>query len=292
MAVIGTAFEKAGSPGPLVETRDTLTISRMFIVKTSSRADGPITVMGAAGLPLIGNQYSTGTESHPYLFCVRRRPERISEKSKNWVVTCEYETPTQNNQRPDQPEFELPVIRTDSYPTTVQLEQDINGDPITNSAGDAFKPAPTDTLHYPALFISRNEPISSPILTTQAAYQGKINSDVFWGQPAGRWLCNRIRSALDQRPNADGSGFYAFLRVDYEFQYADSWKFEPLDKGYYYINGSGQRVANRTADGQPYEGLLNAGAATITPVYLEIDVKQSVAFSGLQLPQSYLDAVY
>lgn len=291
MAVIGTAYEKGGSPGPLVETRDTLTISRMFIVKTDSRADGPIIVMGAAGLPQIGNSYSSVNESHPYLFCVRRSPARISDKSRNWVVTCEYETPTQNNQRPDQPEFELPVIRTGSYPVTKQLEQDIDGNLIDNSAGDPFKPAPTDTLHYLSLHITRNEPISSPILTTQATYQGKLNSDTFWGQPAGKWLCNQISSSLDSRTVAGGDR-YSFLRVSYEFQYAPSWKFEPLDKGYYYINGAGKRVGNRTADGQPYEGLLNAGAATITPVYLDFNIKQSVAFSGLQLPQSYLDAVY
>lgn len=291
MAVVGTAVEKAGSPGQMTETRDGLSMTREFLVNTDDLRDGPITVLNAPGLPLVGNSYAAATESHPYLFCVRRRPDRVNPKSSQWVVACEYETPTTQLQRPDTPEFELPSIRTDSYPTHEELEEDLDGVRIANGAGDPFRPAYRRTVHWPTLFISRNEPVNSPILATQKAYQGRISSDVFWGDPAGKWLCARIRSNLVTRLLSNGTK-YPYLRVDYEFHYADTWQYEPLNKGYYYLNGAGKRLAFKTADGREYEGLLaENGQTTIVPHYMEFRVTPSAAFAGLQLPQSYLDAV-
>jgi hypothetical protein len=222
MAVVGVATERAGSPGPLTQRKDGFSISRTFTVETSSRADGPIAVDQAVGLPQIGNFYQTGTESHAYLFCTRRSIRRLSDKSRFWVVECEYESPSMSErerQAPNEggnPVFDLPIIRVGSHSEMRDVVKDRDGNPIVNSADDPFKPHPQREVFFPTLTIQRNEPISTPLGQTQLAYLGKTNSDTFWGLGEDQWRCVRLEGEIASRSLSSGIQ-QAYVAVSYEF---------------------------------------------------------------------------
>lgn len=299
MAVVGIAYERAGSPGELRETRDGFSITRTFIVKTDNRADGPIIVDTAVGLPQRGNVYASVNESHPYLFCTGRTMRRMGDKSKNWLVSCEYETPRPNDpnsQQPnnESPEFELPIIRggSSSELRDVVKTTDGNDDPIVNGAGEPFRPHPKKEVYFPTLQITRNEPITSPVGQTQLAYVGKVNEDTFWGLGEAQWRCVDMSWEIASKTLTGGLQV-PYLSVNYVFHAKDTWDLEILNTGWNYKNGSGDLVAFKTKDGREYEGNLTStgtdGGATVD--FLTFEIYERVAFAGLNLPQSPLAAV-
>lgn len=298
MAVVGIAREKMGSPGPLTQRRDGFSITRTFIVRVNSHADGPITVDQAVGLPQIGNYYQSASESHPFLFCTRRSIRRSGDKSLAWTVECEYESPSpserdRQQQDPNNPTFDLPVIRVGSSSELRDVVKTVgdNPKPIVNSAGDPFKPHPKKEVFFPTLMIQRNEPITTPLGRTQLAYIGKINEDEFWGLEPGQWRCVRIDGNIASRTIASGAQF-PYVAVSYEFQSRDTWDLEMLDEGWNHID-SGNKLAFKTKSGTAYADFLDGstGAKSSTPHYLTFEIYEKAPFAALQLPQSFLAAI-
>ena len=297
MAVVA-CYEKAGSPGPLRESASGFSITREFIVRTNSRADDAIVVDGAVGLPQRGNIYQTSVSTHPYLFCMERSFRRINDKSKNWVVECEYRTPDPNNKEEQQqqvqaPEFELPIIRTGSSSELRDVVKTVDATPkaIVNALGQPFRPHPKKEVPFPTLFIQRNEPVTAPIGRTQLAYIGKLNSDTFWGLAAGQWKCVSIQAELASRVLLPGVQ-RAYLVVSYEFHAKDSWALEILHTGTKYLSG-GVKIPFGKDTGVETEGMLTptGGDAGTTPYFLTFDVYEQVPFAALNLPQSMIAAV-
>lgn len=296
MAVVGIAKERAGSPGPLMERKDGMSITRVFTVETDSRATGGIEVGQAVGLPQKGNIYLAPNESHPYLFCTRRNIRRLNDRSRFWTVECEYESPELGNKdqqqpNPGAPEFDLPIIRVGSHSELRDIVKDRDGNPIVNSAGTPFKPHPKKEVFFPTLTIQRNEPITTPLGQTQLAFLGKTNSDTFWGLGEDQWRCVRLDGEIASRTTADGIQ-HPYVAVVYEFQAKDDWALEMLDEGPNHIVG-GKPVAFKTADGTPYVDFLDGstGAQSATPHYLTFDYYDQAEFAALNLPQSFLAAV-
>jgi hypothetical protein len=299
MAVVGIAEERMGSPGPLRQSRDGFSIERVFQVRVNSHADDAPVVNLAVGLPQLGNIYQTQTTTHPYLFCVEREIERLSPKSLTWLVRCRYETPkpsenNNQNENYENPEFELPVIRVSSTTElrdVVKTVETPTPKPIVNKANDPFRPHPKKEVFFPTLMIQRNEAITTPLGQTQLAYLGKLNSDTFWGLTAGKWRCVRIDGEITSRVLPNGVQI-PYVIATYEFHARDTWALEILNAGWNYLDGSGNKRAFMTKDGREYEGFLDAdGEETATPEFLEFDIYEEVAFAGLHLPQSFLDAV-
>ena len=91
MSVVGTAAECVDSPGGTWGW-DRQRFQRKFRVKVNSYADGPLVVLQAAGLPLIGDYYATLNESHPFAICREITSERWAPNLLVWKVTCSFET--------------------------------------------------------------------------------------------------------------------------------------------------------------------------------------------------------
>lgn len=92
MAVVGLAQERPDSPqASFALGRQTIT--RKFLVVTSSKNDGPIEVSLAIGLPRLFQVYAFGNEFHPYCRCRSIDPQRVRPGSLEWEVTCSYSTP-------------------------------------------------------------------------------------------------------------------------------------------------------------------------------------------------------
>jgi hypothetical protein len=92
MAVIGLAAERPGSPRASFSVGK-FTITRKYLVRTSSVNDGPGTVVLAIGLPRLFQPYVFGSEFLPFCRCRSVDPERMAPGSLDWEVTCVYETP-------------------------------------------------------------------------------------------------------------------------------------------------------------------------------------------------------
>lgn len=92
MAVIGFAAERPDSPKASFEVGK-YTVTRKFLVLTSSVLDGPGVVALAIGLPRLFQPYIFGTEFLPNCRVRSVVPERIKPASLEWEVTVTYETP-------------------------------------------------------------------------------------------------------------------------------------------------------------------------------------------------------
>lgn len=308
MAVVGVAQEAIGSPFGLRFSQSGLSLKRRHLVWTDTRQDGPLTAAGAIGLPQVGQVYQTANEFHPLLFCRDVSLDRKNSKGRVWVWESDYRTPDPNRreeEKPnyDNPEFELPEISDGSIAEMVDIKKDAEDEDrlFRNSAGYPFLPQPKVEAFWPTLTITRNETIYQNFMAKKLFYQGRVASDSFWGFAPLTARCLRVESTLQTRvvPNTEGRVKQAFLRATYEFMFKESWKHEELDQGYYYRTGTSPNYKYhpiRTEDGsEPLLWNLNGSGGKGTPedpVFLLFDIHKRAPFAALNLPQSYLAAVY
>lgn len=150
------------------------------------------------------------------------------------------------------------------------------------------------------LTISRNEVITTTVMTLANLYQNAINEDVFWGNDPKQWKCNGIKIKRMTRMLPSGLQV-VYLRVTYVFHSRyPSWNISPLDNGPNYRSSAlnGTRVAFMTKDKVPYRGLLDGNGLALAdnaePVYLGYPnngdgykVYRTVPFGSLNLPGSF-----
>lgn len=308
MAVVGFAWEASDSPTS-VSDGQSIALTQRFIVKTSSLLDGPMTVLGAPGLPQKGFVYQRASEFNAYLFCQERSVEKIGRY--HWAVECEFrpynqtEDQQQRQQNPTgDPLFDLPRIRLETVKRQVETLRDRSGTVITNSAGEPFLPAAPRDDSYPRLTIVRNEPITTPITATMSLVLDKLNSGTFWGKTARFWKMQEItvESATKTVNLEAGPVYYAYLIVTYVIEGKDAiagatsgWDYEPLNYGEHQLV-SGSLVRIKSKDGVPMAWFLNADGtkgseSSPAATYEAYELYDEANFNALQLPQSFLDAV-
>lgn len=295
MGVVGIAKEEA-APDARVN-REGVSATRTFLVRVSSRFDGPMLVQNAIGVPPFGHHYAFGGESFTLSVLTRKQSKLRNKKALIWEVTCEYETPNPQNQQNQQqnpsgnPLFDLPTVNTGSWSEYRDAVKDKDGNPLVNTANDLFSPHPKIEHKWPTLTIVRKEAITTPIITIQRTYSGKVNTQAFWEGTARQWKCVDITSALGSR-NVEGI-IYPYLEVTYQFQGRDAWELEQLDAGWNYLDLSGNKRGFMTREGTPYEGFLDGanGHPSATPQFITFKLEEEVDFNTLNLPRSYLEAV-
>lgn len=179
----------------------------------------------------------------------------------------------------------------------VQIDHDIDGYAITNSAGETPDPPITKTVSDLVIRIVKNQ--SSYSATTAMNYKNKINSGSFMGFAAGLVKCIDY-SAVKMYDDSYGS----YWQVTKEFQVRlatvnginKGWKRRLLDQGFRETDGTDDagKPKYKAITAADDEGklipvsepvLLNGSGAKLadggTPVWLEYDVYESTSFSGL-----------
>jgi hypothetical protein len=316
MAVVGFALEKVDSPKANWQ-ENKQTFSRSFRVLVDDLADGPIIVLGALGLPLVGQFYAFGNESHPYCFCTSVKPERNGSARYWWDVEVEYETVdpkkvpaygSEQQAQVDNPLVEIPEIdittEATQEPVTGYYEE---GDVFVtkaprNSAGELFNPPPMRESNWPLLTISRNELISTPHPAIAVAYKDATNSDTFWGVPAGVAKFVGIDTKRLSKTLVGGT-IFKYLRSTYKIRFRLDWDIRLLDAGsYFYPPFTETTRTFITRTGHPYIGLLDgnngplggvdakgyATPGTEPPVYLPAQrIYPRLPFSVFNLPGSF-----
>ena len=162
---VETARVAATTEWELTEDEDgKFTVIVPYYVTSDDTQDGPITVMGAAGLPARNSALSAGNDSDSSLLCSGRTPHKVKDKALQWVVLCTF-TAAGNEHKQDQdgnptddpeqwqPEIEMttvgsstPIRNAKFIPKPGQfIANRMNGEfgPVVNSAGQLVLPMPT-----------------------------------------------------------------------------------------------------------------------------------------------------
>lgn len=302
MSVIGTAQELPDSPsGQLGESEHSFT--RKFLVETSSFGDGPIVAISAAGIPPLFSTYAITNEFHLYARVRNIQAERAAPNSLYWVVECEYQTKSEEDEdEDDNPLAALPEIRL-GFTTKEEIVigeltgslKDAFSNGIKNSADEVFENPPTRTVSQMVLTITRNEAVTAAHPATALSYVDTVSSGAFFGQDAktARMVGISVDRQVKQLKNG---GVFPYLKSSYNIQFKDEgWKVKLLDHGSYYKDIQDNKISFKTEEGaEPYLGLLDgsggklAGAAD--PVYLApLQIYTEKDWSGLGLPSSFTE---
>ena len=180
-----------------------------------------ILATATSDVPSVGDSYP----GDAWLICDSAIPKPT--KGLNlWTVDCRYvrggwSVPEQE----ENPLKQKPIIRYYSVITTEQIDKDINGSPIQNSAGEPFDPPITAEIYTHAIEIVRNERSFSQ--QKAETYRNSLNGTVFWGASPGKCWMSRM----------DGeeivSGDYEYVKMTYEIQFRkDGWARRIVDQGY------------------------------------------------------------
>lgn len=211
--------------GPLEAVR----LFRVLVKPEYSRQVSQFLVAGAPGIPYLWSPYVSfeGGEFLSILPLVRieaAQEDNGEGETIAWLVTCTYtndlgpiqpQTPGPNdpgspNSSQNNPEQEPPEIEWGGETMQRAFPTDLNGSPYVNSAKAAFQPAPTIEIGFRTLTYTRNE--LNLKVEEHKQYSYALNSDEFFGYPAGRVQC--------YPPVARGvyrSRFY--YRVTYKFRF-------------------------------------------------------------------------
>ena len=309
MAAVSWAVSPGSPRGDFDFQSDGIAVKFTVTVKVLCQylTDGPIAVASCPGLPLLGDSFLFGNE---YWLDARLRhfsePHRMAEGSLYWEMDLEYSTPPRgkkdNASQWQNPLLEVPEVDMSFVQEKIPITQsyDISTGslrPVYNSAKCTFIPAPEKPTSRCILTITRNEAINAPHPTTTLAYQDRCNSDVFWGQAAGVWLCLPIKTKSQTKQLPSGGNF-EYLKCVYEFHaMAPNWDLQILDAGPYALDSSSNKIPFKDQAGNPIQGPLDGTGHALSQAdidagnehYITIRQFARVPFAPLNLPQGFVD---
>jgi hypothetical protein len=159
---------------------------------------------------------------------------------------------------PEQNPLEQPMqVEWDHEPIAEQIDIDLDGKPIVNSADERYDPPLQENVYDTVLTIRRNEPSYSPVVADQ--YINATNEDPWWVFAPGTVLCTRFRGS--ERRWAD----LVYYEVQYQFKFRfDGWLRRLPDMGRREYLGADD-------DGKPdYQPILTkTGQPVAEPVFLD-----------------------
>lgn len=222
--VVGRRWNnRSGSENDRLEREYSYTV----VVRTTSKLDGVQAVKAATGVPRIGDVYidADGTVDTGAR-CKHRDVRQSDESPRLWEVECEFGTLSQDQTRQAENPLERPTeIEVDHNEFTKPLTVDLTGKAVVNSAGQPFDPESTQVDTSRALLrLTRNEGAFNFGLLSQ--YGNAVNSDVWFGFPAGSCKMKPIKGRLGHENNVS---FWAVIYV-VEVR-PEGWRVEPLDAG-------------------------------------------------------------
>jgi hypothetical protein len=199
----------------------------------------------------------------------------------SWIVTVDY-GPYDPTQFPENPLNHPIKISWGENRFEQGVTEDINGDPVLNSAGDYFDPPITIDDSRPTLRIVRNERTYDP--NYAKTWKDTLNADTFFGQPPNSWKMSTPLGDLDYNPVC---GFYYIVTYQFEFD-PELWKKKILDQGMRQIVG-GVKTNMKDDDGGdlnaplPLNGEGEKLVAGEDPVFLTFEIYQESDYSQLNL---------
>jgi hypothetical protein len=273
----GIAIEKDGVKG-------TSDVTRMFNLTPNFSGATTLDALAAAGIPLRNSP-------HPQNPVLRARRFNASQIGPQYFqVAVGYEAPTTDPNDPAQdPLAQRGVISFTSVTQEVEIDEDVNGDPIETVNGEPLVGV-TRPFTDLVITVSRNLPSFNPV--SISTYMNKVNSQTWYGLPAGT-----VR-IMDVQAQNQFSEDFEFWAVTISFQVrrgygsvtdAKAWWHRTAHQGYIVDDGSGDLVYATTDDGvtvaQPVMISKATGEqlAAGTGEYIEFQVLETIDFNQLNL---------
>ena len=273
-----------------VDTKNVRNYTRTFRIITDSMLDGPFQVTAIPPpFPVLFGFYSDPAGGIDLGALCNKITPRQTDEPFVWEVTCEFSSKIDNPEQAQDgsaqqnPLLRPPVVKWSMAKFQRPVDQDNDGSPIVNSAGERFDPPIEIDDSRPVLHISRNEATVDPSLIVQ--YQDAVNADTFFGCDPGTAKMDSICAE-----SAFENGVF-YWKFEYEIHFRfDGWAVQPLDQGYHHLVSGVPSVNRDPQSGNPYpaprllDGAGNMLGSGGTPVFLSFDVYNSLPFAPLSLP--------
>jgi hypothetical protein len=215
--------------------------TRTFSVITDSPNTGPAIVRTAAGIPVRGDYYTTGTEFDLLAYALNIESSCISADGLQWIVNVDYGFI--DNDGETNPLSEPSTESWSFQQFTRATDQDVNGNAIVNSAGDPFAQAVQVDDSRPVLSVTRNQATFNAPLAY--LYKDKTNRDPFRGAPAGTV---KVMDISGQQQHDQTFGTYWQVKVEVQFN-IEGWDKVLLDQGFRELDGTSGELKPITNNG-------------------------------------------
>lgn len=219
-----------------------------------------------ADLPAVGQSFP----GFPFVLASQAQLERVSPIM--WIATVNYSGEIGGlrnlggNTNPTSPFDARPRLQWDDVETEAEIDEDFDGQPIVNTAGERFRGVKA-LFSDQTLTVTRNMLLFNPY--AQAVYRRSVNSDLFMGWPPGTCKLMKLsaQNVLDEQ-----NGYWTVTGV---FQFRYPYNTTP-DKAWYarWLNvGLNQRRTVGQPELEPcYDG---NDTPAVTPQYLDADGRQT-----------------
>ena len=234
-----------------------------YRVITTSATDGPLTVMNASALPTLWSSFSVG-DSDVNAFVKKISVKQSTDVRTMWDVTVNWE-PLRPGQTPDdeyQDRFNRPIrywIESVNYTDIVEVDQ--AGDPIVNSANQAFDEPLTEERSRIVLCAEKPFATLQEIIDLNLSHAMSVNTDTFYGATARQCLCRPILCSQLMTEN-DISFYLGTFRIEFN---EDTWDRKVVDRGFLTIDGDCESTADHA------NAIDKDGNFTAEPVLLDSD---------------------
>lgn len=270
---------------------------RTYYVLADTIADNEIQILVTTGLPVLFSLLGGA-------FCVEKKGKEIARvrhpstgaATALWEVTAKFDSDIDVDEGDQPPEARTPKVRWYGEQELKQIFKDVRtGEPITNKVGEV---------------IVIEEPVVLPILeikryatfpfdpNVQLDYANHVNSEPFWGAPAG---CALMMAIEVEEEIIEGTKYnhetytikFAMERDEGGQFIEDTWKARPLHQGTKHVTEEG--VVEQWTDENRQPGMVNLdeGGMAIVPeggvlnpndlVFLEFWTKSETDFNNLNL---------
>lgn len=249
-------FQEINRRSGSIDLDSNLKYRRTFQVLTDNPQDGPSVVLDHPFIPELGDQYevvdtSTGVpvsvvDNEAYVSAIE--VDQDDDNFQNWTITVDYEGVEDPLSIPADVDF-------DPVPFQKALVDDVNDEPVVNTAGDPFENGVTVDRHRFRLTIVKNVLDFDHVEALD--YMDSLNQEPFLGHPPG--TCKLVLGAKRERRKGLADFYWrrkAVIDID-----TAGWKVKLRNAGY---------RSRLVSEGKPVPIVdLITGAKPSTPVLLD-----------------------
>jgi|LakMenEpi03Aug12_release.lakeMendotaPanAssembly.Ray.scaffolds.fasta_scaffold139732_4 hypothetical protein len=230
---------------------ESLRVPEKWQIRVDSPDTGKAEILGGVSAT-IGITWGTPHWEFPALLAQEFDLQPETEDGMRWTLTVQYYVPppgkeiTENGIPKD-------VWERNGGTTSVPAFTDVDGETITNAAGDPLEGLEKEREETSWSLTKYYEDEASLDEDIDAA-AGKVNSAEWAGQDAKTWKCyfkGAKKQSISKLDGDDDGGMLDFIESRWEFRFdPETWKTMPWDVGFMELSGSGEKKVITGTDGK------------------------------------------